>query len=45
MVKQGGKWVWIADHGGSDPGVKLFRRPSVVAEKDKRLCRNSAQLH
>jgi len=22
MVKQGGKWVWIADHGGSDPGVK-----------------------
>ncbi len=22
MVKQGGKWVWIADHGGRDPGVK-----------------------
>ena len=22
MVKQGGKWVWIAAHGGSDPGVK-----------------------
>ena len=22
MVKQGSKWVWIADHGGSDPGVK-----------------------
>jgi len=22
MVKQGGKWVWIADHGGADPGVK-----------------------
>ena len=22
MVKQDGKWVWIADHGGPDPGVK-----------------------
>jgi ketosteroid isomerase-like protein len=22
MVKQDGKWVWIADHGGLDPGVK-----------------------
>lgn len=21
MVKQGGKWMWIADHGGQDPGV------------------------
>jgi ketosteroid isomerase-like protein len=22
MVKQDGKWVWIADHGGEDPGVQ-----------------------
>ena len=22
MVKQGGKWILIADHGGRDPGVK-----------------------
>lgn len=22
MLKQGNKWVWIADHGGADPGNK-----------------------
>jgi ketosteroid isomerase-like protein len=22
MTKQGNRWVWIADHGGSDPGTK-----------------------
>jgi ketosteroid isomerase-like protein len=22
LVKQGGNWLWIADHGGEDPGVK-----------------------
>ena len=22
LVKQGGRWLWIADHGGSDPGTK-----------------------
>lgn len=22
LLKQGNRWVWIADHGGADPGTK-----------------------